>query len=61
MPKAISPARRAGRSSAAVLLALGLWMAATIVSAEESSPIDPRAVEKIQRMSDVLAKVQGGR
>jgi hypothetical protein len=58
MTKAMSLARRAGRSSTAALLALGLWMAATTASAGESSPIDPRAVEKLQRMSDVLAKAR---
>jgi hypothetical protein len=58
MTKAMSLARRAGRSSTAALLALGLWMAATTASSGESSPIDPRAVEKLQRMSDVLAKAR---
>jgi hypothetical protein len=58
MTKAMSPARGAGRSSAAALLALGLWMAAATVSAEEGGPIDPRAAEKLQRMSAVLAKAR---
>ena len=58
MMKAMLLARRAGRSSSAALLALGLWMAAPAVSAEEQGPLDPRAVEKLQRMSDVLAKTR---
>ena len=58
MTKAMSLARRAGRSSAAALLALGLWMAAATVSAQEPGPIDPRAVEKLQRMSEVLAEAR---
>ncbi len=58
MMKAMSPAHKAGRSSAAALLALGLWMAATTVSAEEQGPIDPRAVEKLQHMSDVLTEAR---
>ena len=44
--------------TAGALLALGLWMAAPAVSAEEQGPLDPRAVEKLQRMSDVLAKTR---
>jgi hypothetical protein len=58
MNNAMSLARGAGRLSAAALLALGLWMAAPAVSAEEQGPLDPRAVEKLQRMSDVLAKTR---
>ena len=54
MTKAMSPARGAGRASAAALLALGLWTAAA-ASAEEGGPVDPRAAERLRRMSDVLA------
>ena len=57
MTKAMSPARGAGTSSApAALLALGLWTVAATASAGESARIEPRAAERLQRMSDVLAK-----
>ena len=58
MNNAMSLARGARRLTARALLALGLWMAATTVSAEERGPIDPRAVEKLQRMSEVLAEAR---
>jgi hypothetical protein len=48
----------AGRISAAVLLALGVCTAATSARGAEGGPIDPRAVERLQRMSEVLAKAQ---
>jgi hypothetical protein len=58
MTNAMSPARWAGRSAAAALLALGLWMGAATASAEELGPVDPRAAERLQRMSDVLARAR---
>ncbi len=58
MNNAMSLARGARRLTAGALLALGLWMAAPAVSAEEQGPLDPRAVEKLQRMSDALAKTR---
>jgi hypothetical protein len=48
----------AGRTFAAVLLTLGLWTAAAPAPAAEGGPMDPRAVEKLQRMSEVLTKAQ---
>lgn len=56
MTKAMSPARGAGRSTAVALLALGLCATAATVTAQESGPIDPRAAEKLRRMSGVLAE-----
>jgi hypothetical protein len=58
MNNAMSLARGARRLTARALLALGLWMAAPALSAEEQGPLDPRAVEKLQRMSDALAKTR---
>lgn len=58
MTQAKSLARRAGMSSAAALLTVGLWTAATTASAQEPDPIDPRAAEKLQRMSSVLAEAR---
>ena len=58
MMKLLLPAGAAGRTCAAMLLTLGLWAAATPAPAAEDAPMDPRAVEKLQRMSEVLAKAQ---
>jgi hypothetical protein len=58
MTKAMSLARGAGRLSAAALLALGLWTVAATASAQEPGPIDPRAAERLRRMSDVLAEAR---
>jgi hypothetical protein len=55
MTKLQSPAGAAGRTLAVVLLALGLWTAGTATQAAEGGPMDARAVEKLQRMSAVLA------
>jgi hypothetical protein len=40
------------------LIALGLWTASIAAPAAEDGPIDPRAVEKLRRMSDVLAEAK---
>jgi hypothetical protein len=50
------PAAMAGRTWATLLLVLGLWGIAATAQGEESGPIDPRAVERLQRMSAVLAQ-----
>ena len=46
------------KASAALLLLLAVWMAGATAQAEESGPLDPRAVERLQRMSEILAKAR---
>jgi hypothetical protein len=58
MTKPPSPAGVVGRVCALVLLALQLWTAGGAMAAEEGGPMDPRAVERLRRMSDVLAEAR---
>lgn len=58
MTKLQSPASAIGRTFAVVLLALGMWPVGTAAPSAQSAPMDPRAVEKLQRMSDVLGAAQ---
>ena len=58
MAGALSPARLVGKLCVAALLALGLWASAAGARAQEGGPIEPRAVERLQRMSDALAEAR---
>ena len=44
------------KASAALLLLLAVSMAGATAQAGESGPLDPKAVERLQRMSETLAK-----
>ena len=46
------------KASAALLLVLAVSMAGAPAQAGENGPLDPRAVERLQRMSGVLAKAR---
>lgn len=57
MTKLLSPLRSAWGMGLAGLLALGLGAALTTAHADEAL-LDPRAVERLERMSEVLGKAQ---
>ena len=48
----------AGRVSTTLLLVIAVWTAGTTARAGESGPLEPEAVQRLQRMSDVLAKAR---
>lgn len=58
MTKLLLFAGAAGRIAAGLVLALGMCTAAISAQAAQGGPMDSRAVEKLQRMSEVLAKAQ---